>query len=432
VADIFISYSNADRAEARLLSAFLESQGFSVWWDSDLVAGDKFRDVIAAELTRARVAIVIWTKNSVTSDWVQSEAGRALREHKLIPVRSADTDYNDIPPPFDNVHTLPLNNCDQMLEAVVAQIAKPAERASVWKVLRFEVLAWLGIFGGAITLVSHISTIINLSEIVNWVVVNWSDLLTTLWKAILFFHFPISPFDAELGTIILLMTSATIYSSLHNYSKVLYRKPKPRIRDRVFMLFPFVVIIFVTVLGMRNIGLKQMNSVADVDSYIDMSFSDAGCASLVKKFVRLRPGEKPSAEEKADTDNCFEKYNGKIPKEDFEYDDLKYHYNRYTRLYKKIMDEPYDDSLWAGLARHSADSPWLSIITSILAILSPVIIPISIYWVASFIFPLKLNLDVLARRLWRTLVIFFSILIFNYAAIYAESAINWLKLIEAG
>ncbi|MEQ1714096.1 MAG: toll/interleukin-1 receptor domain-containing protein [Hyphomicrobium sp.] len=39
MADIFISYSKNDHAEARLLAAFLEAQGYSVWWDTSLAAG---------------------------------------------------------------------------------------------------------------------------------------------------------------------------------------------------------------------------------------------------------------------------------------------------------------------------------------------------------------------------------------------------------
>lgn len=70
------------------------------------MVGDKYRGVITEELGTARAVIVIWTKNSVQSGWVQSEAGRALREQKLIPVRSSNCDYNNIPPPFDNIHTI--------------------------------------------------------------------------------------------------------------------------------------------------------------------------------------------------------------------------------------------------------------------------------------------------------------------------------------
>jgi hypothetical protein len=44
MADIFISYSKSDHALALKLSAFLEFEGWSVWWDKSLGAADHYRD----------------------------------------------------------------------------------------------------------------------------------------------------------------------------------------------------------------------------------------------------------------------------------------------------------------------------------------------------------------------------------------------------
>jgi hypothetical protein len=46
MADIFISYSKSDRALALKLSTFLESEGWTVWWDKSLEAADLYRDEI--------------------------------------------------------------------------------------------------------------------------------------------------------------------------------------------------------------------------------------------------------------------------------------------------------------------------------------------------------------------------------------------------
>ena len=54
MADIFISYSNADHALALKLSAFLESEGWTVWWDKSLGAADLYRDEIMKQLAAAR------------------------------------------------------------------------------------------------------------------------------------------------------------------------------------------------------------------------------------------------------------------------------------------------------------------------------------------------------------------------------------------
>ncbi len=57
-----------------------------------------------AELSRAQAAIVIWTPDSVRSDWVYSEASRARARRMLIPVRDEKVTLEDIPPPFDALH----------------------------------------------------------------------------------------------------------------------------------------------------------------------------------------------------------------------------------------------------------------------------------------------------------------------------------------
>ena len=42
LAHVFISYDRADYAYAERLVAFLKAAGISVWWDSDIVAGESF------------------------------------------------------------------------------------------------------------------------------------------------------------------------------------------------------------------------------------------------------------------------------------------------------------------------------------------------------------------------------------------------------
>jgi len=59
--DIFISYSKADHALALKLSAFLEAEGWTVWWDKSLAAADLYRDEIMEQLAAARAVITIWS-----------------------------------------------------------------------------------------------------------------------------------------------------------------------------------------------------------------------------------------------------------------------------------------------------------------------------------------------------------------------------------
>jgi hypothetical protein len=121
MADIFISYSKVHILHTEELATALQEKGFTVWWDTRLVAGDNFKDVILAELEQARAAIVIWTSESIKSEWVYSEARRAHARRILIPVRSEEVGANDIPPPFDALHTVPLTE-RAAIEGALAQL----------------------------------------------------------------------------------------------------------------------------------------------------------------------------------------------------------------------------------------------------------------------------------------------------------------------
>ena len=129
MADVFISYSKSRRAETVDLATDLANQGFTVWWDTDLSPGEKFRDVINAELARARAVIVIWTPASVKSDWVISEATRALKRNVLIAVHSADLNFDDIPQPFDVLHTELVTNRAAIFGALARLAIAPSTAA---------------------------------------------------------------------------------------------------------------------------------------------------------------------------------------------------------------------------------------------------------------------------------------------------------------
>jgi hypothetical protein len=104
MADVFISYSKSHAHLTRDLAKSLEGKGLSVWWDTEMVPGESFRQRIQQELKSAKAVIVIWTAESIHSDYVLSEAERARIAGKLIQVRTADIDPHDLPPPFDTSH----------------------------------------------------------------------------------------------------------------------------------------------------------------------------------------------------------------------------------------------------------------------------------------------------------------------------------------
>jgi adenylate cyclase len=90
MADVFVSYSRADKARVAPLVAAIEAKGWSVWWDPAIDAGQQFDDQIDAELQAASAVLVVWTPTSVTSRWVRGEARDAAERGILVPVRFAD------------------------------------------------------------------------------------------------------------------------------------------------------------------------------------------------------------------------------------------------------------------------------------------------------------------------------------------------------
>src|SRR5450755_4111973 len=82
--DVFISYSSEDIDHATALEAELKAKGRTVWRDRPRVKpGEHLDFVIPAALRDAKTIVVIWSKNSITSDWVRHEASYATVEGKL-------------------------------------------------------------------------------------------------------------------------------------------------------------------------------------------------------------------------------------------------------------------------------------------------------------------------------------------------------------
>ncbi len=185
MADIFISYSKSDHPLALKLSAFLESEGWSVWWDKSLGAADHYRDEIIKQLAQARAVITIWTERSVHSDWVRAEAGRAKAEGKLIPVKTPELAYADIPIPFGEMHTENISSLDLIRAAIVAQLAKPLVPQSslrqITGMFKHQVLIWIGIGGTVITVFASASVILDLADWAKDVVRNWDEWTQMLW-----------------------------------------------------------------------------------------------------------------------------------------------------------------------------------------------------------------------------------------------------------
>ena len=84
---IFVSYSSKDRKTTRALVKILEGHGWGVWWDKNITPGKAFDREISRALDAAGCIIVLWSKNSVKSDWVMEEALEGAERKILLPAR---------------------------------------------------------------------------------------------------------------------------------------------------------------------------------------------------------------------------------------------------------------------------------------------------------------------------------------------------------
>lgn len=122
---VFISYSQTDRDMAAELAQHLEARGINAWFDIDLEPGQNFNMVIQQKLLRSRAVIVIWSKKSVESMWVQSEATIGQKKNKLVTLKTADLGDDDIPPPFNMLHADLVTNIDAACKALRAKGFNP-------------------------------------------------------------------------------------------------------------------------------------------------------------------------------------------------------------------------------------------------------------------------------------------------------------------
>jgi TIR domain len=105
VSDVFLSYSHEDIYVVRLLATAFAASDLECWWDRNLLPGREFDRQIEHRLCTAKAVVVVWSRQSVESRWVRTEAGEALNQRKMVPARVDDC---DIPLEFRRIQTAQL------------------------------------------------------------------------------------------------------------------------------------------------------------------------------------------------------------------------------------------------------------------------------------------------------------------------------------
>lgn len=134
MSEVFISYSRQDQPLAEAIAAQLAALGVAVWWDRELLGGEDYRKKTAGIIARAAVAIVIWSRRSVESEWVIGEASAARERKILIPVNS---DGAVLPLDFRALNTIDLSAWtpadrlpDVLVKAVCEKTGRPFARSA--------------------------------------------------------------------------------------------------------------------------------------------------------------------------------------------------------------------------------------------------------------------------------------------------------------
>jgi tetratricopeptide (TPR) repeat protein len=142
MAEIFVSYDSADRERVRALIPLLEAEGWSVWWDRELVVGPRYDEAIEQALSEASCVLVIWSSNSIRSHWVRDEAAEGLNNGILVPVV-----IDEIRPPlgFRSSETASLvgwpdqrGQIDRLIKGVrsLLESRRPTDNPTAWDLYR--------------------------------------------------------------------------------------------------------------------------------------------------------------------------------------------------------------------------------------------------------------------------------------------------------
>ena len=130
---LFLSYAHGDQAQAQRLAAALERSGYAVWWDALIEGGTRYAKSIDDALAAADAVLVLWSKQSVDSDWVKDEAAQGRDRHRLVPLSLDGT-----PPPlgFRQIQMIDLSGWrgradSAQFEAIRRAVAAAAGQAPV-------------------------------------------------------------------------------------------------------------------------------------------------------------------------------------------------------------------------------------------------------------------------------------------------------------
>jgi adenylate cyclase len=187
MADIFISYSSQDRAQADQLAELLSSAGLSVWIDRQgIEAATSWSGEIVDAIDECKVVTVLLSPSSVSSKNVTREVALAFEKNKkILPLDLEPTELTrDLQYHLAGIQRAPMTNIDSIIRAlqklgleptshpIAPAIVKPLDNRKSLMILPLEDLSPTGdnswfTDGMAIELINGLSKVKSL-RVIDW------------------------------------------------------------------------------------------------------------------------------------------------------------------------------------------------------------------------------------------------------------------------
>jgi hypothetical protein len=127
---VFISYARADLTRIPELVKAFSAQGWDVFWDYTIPAGESWRSWIGKACSEARCVVVCWSRHAIESRWGIEEASEGSKRGVLVPCF-----LERVPPPwgFKELHGADLTDSSpaergqqivKLVEAVAARVGR--------------------------------------------------------------------------------------------------------------------------------------------------------------------------------------------------------------------------------------------------------------------------------------------------------------------
>lgn len=97
MADVAIAYAHEDRAQVHQIVDHLADRGLTGFWDWTIPPGQMWANIVERNILAAPTFLVLWTENSVRSDWVKEEVSIAKQaQRKILAFRDTSVSQNQI------------------------------------------------------------------------------------------------------------------------------------------------------------------------------------------------------------------------------------------------------------------------------------------------------------------------------------------------